>query len=174
MRNGATLMDNSIIVQANENCLEKLLSYNRGHGQRVKIYIEGEYLCDIFIDPNLVFKALYEASKKGAEIKFYKFQDKARLHYYKELKGVNYLSDMTMDELIKLSNPNGKYLSIKEIQTMYDRIGKEIESNYQVSQKELFNRLSKIVNDYRHAQLEHRMFRNNEKNTNSHQLQNTQ
>ncbi len=166
-------MNNYVIVQANEKSLEKLLSYNKGpgHGYRVQIYINGEYYGDIFIDPKLLFKALYEAAKKGAEIKFFNFLDKTRYYYYKEFKGVAFLSDATMNELIKLGKDSGRYLTLKEIRARYELIGKELEENHLESKLDMFNRLNKIINNCRHAQLEYKMSLLSEKNTKSQQLQ---
>lgn len=164
-------MDNSIVVNANEKCLNKLLSYNRGRGQRVRVYLDGEYLCDIYINPKLLFKALYEATEKGAEVKLFKFNDKARLHYYSELKGaVSRLSENAIEDLIKLRD-GGEYLSISAIKELHKKIGKELESANSESKRELFNRLNRIISECRQAELEQRIYYNRRNRQHEQQLQ---
>lgn len=147
-------MDNSIIVIANEKCLRKLLSYNCSNGRRVRIFLDGENLCDIYINPRLLFKALYEATKEGAEVKFYKFHDKARLYYYKYLKdGVIFLSEKTIEDLLSLRK-NGKYMNPDDIKRLYAKLGRDpiaIKNNEKA--RELFSRLNGIMAELRKAQL---------------------
>ena len=78
-------MDNYIVVRANGSCLKKLMSYNNHFGIKVRIYLDGEFYCDIYINPKLLFKALYEASKKGAGVDFYNFDRKIMGNMYKHI-----------------------------------------------------------------------------------------
>lgn len=147
-------MDNCIIVQANEKCINKLMSYNTKFGVKVRIYLGGEVYCDICIPANILFKALYEAYKKGAGVNFNTFEDNARFHYFKNNKCVHHLSDTTMRGLIDLSQETGKYMSLQEIKDVQKRVGLQLESSFNVELCKKFNAVSAILKDFNRAKLE--------------------
>jgi|LSQX01.3.fsa_nt_gb hypothetical protein len=150
-------MANGIVVQANGICLDKLMSYNTKFGVKVSIYIDGEFYCDICIPEKILFKALYEAYKKGAIVKFKTFEDSVRFHYFKTFKYSNNLSDSTMQGLIKLSLEEGKFVSISLIKDIHKQAGDKLENGFTIDLYKKFNDVGNILKDLKRAQREYDM-----------------
>lgn len=120
------------MIQGIDDVLSKELELQNSHAKIVIQWSESDQL------------------KKGQKNSI---KDKLVEQYSKDFPAIKHISEKTAKILDNLNQQKGKILSFQEIKDYHNKLGKQLESNYDTAGLKDFKELDSAINDFKQAQL---------------------